>query len=295
MDSKPSNKDDVREKETYKKIYTPWDFYILFGIAGVILFVIGAFRFSTSNDNAYFIYICLISFAIVAFPWVSSIQLTGIFKIDNAINKVRKETHDQVDQASKLFDNKLLSLRTELVSQLTNIQYQALQQKTEQVVHVDLGASALAAVKSTEDMKLESNEGKSQLSIPPPNELPKKYSELRIGFAKATSVALNDPYGYRCGSLIRQIPDNGQLAKEFEAAKAEKNVTDEQVLSMKTLGLVTDKGSNSTKPNENKIYASELGRIYVDYWKGFAKNIDWAKLGVDLLSNISNLFLYRSH
>ena len=271
MTNKPSNMDKARDKESDRTIQPAPVFWIPFGIVSIGLVVIGLFRFSENAESIYFIYICLIAFAVAAFPWVSSIRVKGIFEIERAIDHVRGEARDQVEQASKRFDDRLLALRTELTAQLSSIQTQVAQQtslqKSDQVFQVNMGLKGVELMETLQKEAAEqTDKDEPEVKLPTSSELPEKYSELSIGFAKATAVALNDSFGSRCGTLLRQVPEIGQSFKKFEETRLNSNVTDEQFRTMKTLGLITVKGDASIEPGEAIISVSEMGRIYIDYW-----------------------------
>ena len=103
-------------------------FWIPFGIASILLVIVGLFRFSQPGDNIYFIYVCLIAFAIASLPWISAFRVKGLFEIERAIEHTKEDVRDRIEQTGKRFDDRLMNLRTELISSLNSIQSQVSQQ-----------------------------------------------------------------------------------------------------------------------------------------------------------------------
>lgn len=276
-------------------------YWIPFSVAAIFLVIIGLFRFSDSSDSIYFIYICLIAFALAALPWISSFRVNGLFEIEREIEKTKDETRERIEQTDKRFEDRMFSMRAELMASLTSIQSQMAQQSailnsTQSQVSqqstiqasrqsnsqiIAIGNNVKALDKNTEDdttrqsKEIVKNENtKKNIEI----ELSQSdIEELKVGFAQSAAAALDDPLGLQCSKLIRQIPVSGLSMAKFDEFRLNLEVTDEQIQTLKKLKLIT------VTPSENeqneKVTITKLGQIYSDYWR----------LNFDISSSLASL------
>lgn len=306
MDESKTN--DIKPKDSKQPVY-----WIPFSVAAVLLVVVGLFRFSGSEDNAYFIYICLIAFALAALPWITSFRVNGLFEIERAIDKTKEETKDRIEQTDKRFEDRIFSLRSELTASLTSIQSQISQQSAilnstqsqlsqqstlqssrqsnSQIIAIgdivkalDNNAGDNAPSQSKEFAKVEIVKKDNDVELSQTD-----IEELKIGFAQSAAAALDDPLGLQCSKLIRQIPVSGLSLSEFNEMRLGLEISDEQVQTLKKLKLIV------VSPLENEqvelIKVSNLGNIYKNYWK---LNVDvsaWAKTLSNVLSFTTPLIM----
>lgn len=267
-------------------------FWIPFSIASILLVVIGLFRFSDSADNIYFIYICLIAFALAALPWITSFRVNGLFEIERAIEQTKNDTRDRIEQTDKRFDDRLFSLRSELMASLTSIQsqvsqqssilnstqsqvsqqstLQTLRQSNSQIIAIGDAVKTFELIEAkSSDEKPSNREGKiSTTENVPRNEITVTQTELlelRTGFAQSAAAALNDPLGLKCSELMRKIHDSGVHMSMFHELRSVLEITDEQYQTLKNLKLISISLPESEQ-NE-LVRVSKLGRIYSEYWE----------------------------
>lgn len=268
-------------------------YWIPFSIAAVFLVVVGLFRFPSSEDNSYFIYICLIAFALAALPWITSFRVNGLFEIERAIEKTKDETRDRIEQTDKRFEDRLFSLRAELVASLTSIQSQVAQQSsilnstqsqvsqqtsrqsTSNIIAIGESIKHLDEIKKiSEDETISEKKeiiksdvaDKRTVDLPQTVEVSRTdFNELKAGFAQSAAAALDDPIGLKCTRLIRQIPDAGLPIVKIHEFRIGLEITDEQFQNLKTLKLIQI--APAEKDQNETVMVTNLGKIYSDYWK----------------------------
>jgi hypothetical protein len=273
-----------------------------FSIAAVLLVVVGLFRFSDSTDNNYFIYICLIAFALAALPWITSFRVNGLFEIERAIEKTKDETRERIDQTDKRFEDKLFSVRAELMASLTSIQsqvsqqaaflnstqsqisqqstLQASRQSNSQIIAIGDIAKTLDAMGKTSEggtlsqkqeiVKVETINRDTEIRIAQSD-----LEELKAGFAQSAAAALNDPLGLQCSKLIRQIPTSGLPMAKLDELQSSLEITDEQLQTLTKLKLILVPLPGSEQGE--KVRVTNLGKIYSDYWKLSVDVSTWLK------------------
>lgn len=288
-------------------------YWIPFSIAAVLLVVVGLFRFRDSSDNIYFIYICLIAFALASLPWINSFRVNGLFEIERAIEKTKDETRERIEQTDKRFEDRMFSMRAELMASLTSIQSQVSQQSAilsstqsqvsqqtaiqesrqtnSQIINFNTAIKEAIEKSAEEETLSQSKEITKVEEVKKVSEVELSKSditELKIGFAQSAAAALDDPLGLQCSKLIRQIPVSGLSLSEFENFRLNVEITDEQIQTLKKLKLiiVDEKGE--------LVKVTNLGKIYSDYWRLSTDVSAWATtistilpfIGIPLVANL---------
>lgn len=294
--------DNQKETETKSAIQDSKHpvYWIPFSIAAILLVAIGLFRFPSSDDNAYFIYTCLIAFALATLPWISSFRVNGLFEIERAIEKTKEETKERIEQTDKRFEDRLLSVRTELISSINSTQSQLSQQlsvlnstqtqvsqqsmlqalRQSNSLTVQVGSEVAKVIEKREDKP--NGESQSQKSAKNKTEQaldnivlsPVELLKLKESFAQSTAAALDDPLGAKCGKLLRAIPSDGISAGKFFEQKKNLEISDEQIQTVKNLNLISIAQSEISK--DEVITITPNGKIYSEYWKLNLALPDWA-------------------
>lgn len=264
-------------------------YWIPFSVAAILLVIVGLFRFQDPSDNIYFIYICLIAFALATLPWISSFRVNGLFEIERAIEKTKDETRERIEQTDKRFEDRMFVMRAELMASLTSIQSQMTQQSSilnstqsqlsqqstiqasrqsnSQIIAI--GDIVKALDKNSEDgnpqqskeiAKIEDIKKKSEIELSE-----SEIKELKAGFAQSAAAALNDPLGLQCSKLIKQIPVSGLSTEKLNEIRLNLEITDEQIQTLKKLKLITS--SSLENEQEETFTVTKLGQIYNEYWK----------------------------
>jgi hypothetical protein len=295
MDTKKEIETESAVRDSKHPIY-----WIPFSIAAILLVVVGLFRFPSSDDNAYFIYTCLIAFALATLPWISSFRVNGLFEIERTIEKTKEETKERIEQTDKRFEDRLLSVRAELISSINSTQSQLSQQlsvlnstqtqvsqqsmlqalRQSNSLTVQVGSEVAKVIEKREDKP--NGEDQSQKSVKNKTEQaldnitlsPADLLKLKESFAQSTAAALDDPLGAKCGKLLRTIPNDGVSVEKFFEQKKILEVSDEQIQTLKNLHLISITQSEMSK--DEVITITPNGKIYSEYWKLNFALPDWA-------------------
>ena len=293
------NQTETETKSTVRDSKHPV-YWIPFSIAAVLLVGVGLFRFPDSGDNVYFIYTCLIAFALATLPWISSFRVNGLFEIERVIEKTKEETKERIEQTDKRFEDRLLSVRAELISSINSTQSQLSQQlsvlnstqtqvsqqsmlqalRQSNSLTVQVGSEVAKVIEKREDKP--NGETQSQKNVKNKTEQaldnivlsPAELLELKESFAQSTAAALDDPLGAKCGKLLRAIPNGGVSAEKFFELKKSLEVSDEQIQTLKNLHLISI--THSEIPKDEVITITPHGKIFSEYWKLSSAFPDWA-------------------
>ena len=114
---------------------------ITFGIVGLLVALIGFFRFDNPGQESHFIYTLLIGFAIAGFPWIKSINIKGLFEMKKVIDTVKEETQNIREETNKNIHNtadKIDHNFRELRTYVNAIQTQISSQKVDTNVAVNV-------------------------------------------------------------------------------------------------------------------------------------------------------------
>lgn len=122
-------------------------------LAGLAVFVIGWIRFPETSANTHFISAVLIAFGIAAFPWIRTFKIKGLVEIERAINSVKNDTKEKVDDAKQHFDVRFQALQTSVSSVQNQVSQMSLRQDFSQNQNIFVGTEHREA--SEEEKKKE--------------------------------------------------------------------------------------------------------------------------------------------